>query len=348
MMRKEVSKSVTVLPVAWHVGRHGEVAGGMTQVVNGYLGWAFERMAVSVIATRDGSKGFAAVKVFFRGLSRFFKIRDAQANVFIVHLSQGGSFIREGLLLWLAHLRGFGTVAHIHGSRFVIFAQRFPFLVKFVLQRADKIIVLSDATFNKIAELVPPDRILLVPNAVPAGTPSPKSKTIVFGGSVSLRKGVDVLVKAWAAVKDKNGWELLVAGPVADPEVVPESLDAATFLGSVTHGQLMQMLEHSSVAVLPSRDEAMPMFILEALARDNCVISTRVGGIPALLSENKGVLVDAGSVEQLKEALERVIKEEAYRTHVTSLGRAAFDASFSAQTIYPRVETLWLSVIPKV
>lgn len=348
MATKEVSATASDLPVAWHVGRHGEVAGGMTQVVNGYLGWAFERMAVRVIATRDGSNGLTALKIFFRGLSRFFKIRDTHSNMFVVHLSQGGSFVREGLLLWLAHLRGFGTVAHIHGSRFVVFAQRFPYLVKFVLSRADKIIVLSDATFNKIAELVPPERILLVPNAVPAGNPSQKSKTIVFGGSVSLRKGVDVLVKAWAALQNKDGWELKIAGPVADPEVVPASIDAATFLGSVTHGQLMQMLEQSSIAVLPSRDEAMPMFILEALARDNCVISTRVGGIPALLSEDKGVLVDAGNVEQLKEAVERVIKDDAYRTRVTNLGRAAFDASFSAQTIYPRVEALWLSVIPKV
>lgn len=341
-----ILNKISALPVAWHIGRHGEVAGGMTQVVNGYLGWHFEKMHVEVIATRDGSKGWQAIKVFFNGLAKFLSVKDIHRNMFVVHLSQGGSFVREAALLWLARTRGFGTVAHIHGSRFVDFANRYPRLVRFVLGKASKTIVLSDATFKKIAELLPHASIELVPNAVPAGMPCDKEKLIVFGGSVSFRKGVDVLVEAWRKLPDKQGWHLAIAGPVADAEVVPESLESAEFLGAVTHGALMRLLERSSVAVLPSRDEAMPMFILEAMARDNCVISTRVGGIPALLSDDRGLLVDAGNADQLMHALHSVIADETYRKRVTAFGRSKFDSSYSAATIYPLVELLWLSVIP--
>lgn len=338
----------TSLPVVWHIGRRGEVAGGMTQVVNGYLNWQFDQSKVEVIVTRDGSKWWNAIRVFFSGVALFFKVRDVNSNMFVVHLSQGGSFIREGCLLILASLRGFGTVAHIHGSRFVEFANRFPFLVRFVLGYASKVIVLSNATLEKVSQLIPADKVMLVPNAVPTGIGAAKEKLIVFGGSVSYRKGVDVLVNAWSKIDDKNGWQLQIAGPIADSDIVPDHLEAAEFLGSVNHGKLMQMLERSSVAILPSRDEAMPMFILEALARDNCVISTRVGGIPALLADHRGILVDAGHIQQLTLAISEVIHNDDYRQKIAQAGRLSFDQSFSAETIYPRVEKLWLSVIPRV
>lgn len=345
-MTANKNNQTSTLPVVWHVGRQGEVAGGMTQVVNGYLNWRFERSLLKVIVTRDGSKWMNAISVFLMGLINFLKVSDTSRNVFVIHLSQGGSFIREGCLLFLASMRGFGTVAHIHGSRFVEFSQRSPRLVRFILSRASKIIVLSDATFDSVSKLIPRERILLVPNAVPAGLPSVKEKRIVFGGSVSYRKGVDVLISAWISLDDKQGWQLDIAGPIADKDIVPAQISDTNFLGAVSHEKLMSMLERSSVAILPSRDEAMPMFILEALARNNCVISTRVGGIPKLLENNRGVLVEAGNVDQLRDAIAKVIHGEIYRQEVADAGRKSFDASFSATTIYPRVEDLWLSVIP--
>lgn len=331
--------------IAWQVGRHGEVAGGMTQVVNGYLGWQFAKFEVGVITSRDGSKGLRSVILFFRALATIFKLHDAKKHVFVVHLSQGGSFVREGLLLVLARARGFGTVAHIHGSRFVDFASRRPWLVERVLSAATKIVVLSRATQDAVCQFVPATRVELVPNAVPEGQPKGKERLIVFGGAVSSRKGVDVLVEAWRRVGIGRGWKLVIAGPVIDRAVVPDSLDDAEFVGAIEHRSLMDLLDRSSIAVLPSRDEAMPMFILEAMGRNNCVISTRVGGIPAVLTDGRGLLVDAGDAEQLASALSKAMADDAYRETTAGVGRAAFDQEFSAKTIYPRVEHLWSDVL---
>lgn len=332
-------------PVAWQVGRHGEVAGGMTQVVNGYLGWQFSKFEVGVITSRDGSKGLRSVILFLRALGTIFKLRDAKKNVFVVHLSQGGSFVREGLLLLLARARGFGTVAHMHGSSFVDFASRRPWLVEKVLSAATKVVVLSRATQDAVCRFVPAMRVELIPNAVPEGLPKEKERLVVFGGGVSNRKGVDVLVEAWRRVGVGRGWKLVIAGPVIDREVVPESLDDAEFVGSIENRSLMQLLDRSSIAVLPSRDEAMPMFILEAMGRNNCVISTRVGGIPAVLADGRGLLVDAGDPAQLASTLSKAMADDAYREATARVGRAAFDQGFSARTIYPRVEHLWWDVL---
>lgn len=332
--------------VAWQVGRHGEVAGGMTQVVNAYMAWSFDLVQVRVLMTRDGSSGLRGLVVFLKALRQFFTIKGTRDNLFVVHLSQGGSFVREGLLLLLARARGFGTVAHIHGSSFVAFSQRFPWLVRTVLGAAGKVIVLSDKTQACLQQLIDPSRVELVPNAVAEGVGRDKERLVVFGGGVSHRKGVDVLVQAWQRVGVDSGWRLAVAGPVIDAQVVPDALADADFLGAVNHAELMALLERSAVAVLPSRDEAMPMFILEAMGRSNCVVSTRVGGIPAVLDNGCGVLVDAGDVDQLAQALGRVLKDDAFREQTASTGRKAFDVAYSARAIYPRVERLWLSVLP--
>lgn len=332
-------------PVAWHVGRQGEVAGGMTQVVNGYVGWPFERFDVRVIRSRDGSSGPRAWRLFLGALWQVATLKGTDRHVFVVHLSQGGSFVREGWLLRLARWRGFGTVAHLHGSRFVDYAAGQPRRVGTVLRAATKVIVLSDATFDAVCRFVPKERVVRIPNAVPGGNPVAKEPLIVFGGSVSRRKGVDVLMRAWKSLQPVGAWQLQVAGPVADADVVDKALPGVVFSGALEHRALMSLLDRASIAVLPSRDEAMPMFILEAMARDNCVVSTRVGGIPAVLGNGQGVLVDPGDADQLAQALRRAMDNAAWRQETAAAGRAAFDAGFSAQAVYPKVEQLWHTVL---
>jgi glycosyltransferase involved in cell wall biosynthesis len=332
--------------VAWHVGRQGDVAGGMTQVVNAYAHWPFQRLSVRVIRSRDGTRGWRALSLFLRaGWQLLVQLRDRQREMVVVHLSQRGSFVREGLLLWLSHLRGFGTVAHLHGSSFVAFAARWPRLARSVLRAADRIIVLSEASRAAAAALVGPARVQLVPNAVPAGNPVTKERWVVFGGAVGHRKGVDVLVEAWRRTVPHGDWRLVVAGPILEPDVVPPDLPDATFSGSLAHHELMSWLDRSMIAVLPSRDEAMPMFILEAMARSNCVVSTRVGGIPAVLADGRGALVPAGDVDALADALGRAMHDDAWRRETAARGHAAFEAEFSAAAVYPRVEAIWAETL---
>jgi glycosyltransferase involved in cell wall biosynthesis len=138
-------------------------------------------------------------------------------------------------------------------------------------------------------------------------------------------------------------WRLLIAGPIRDDDLVDTSLPCAEFLGSVGHDDLMTLLESASVAVLPSRDEAMPMFILEALARHACVISTTVGGIPLLLDDDCGELVTAGDATALTAALRRVLGDAGHRERLATRGNERFQNGYSAQAVFPRVEAIWMA-----
>ncbi|WP_431685472.1 glycosyltransferase family 4 protein [Hahella sp. NBU794] len=342
-------------PVVWHVGRHGEVAGGMTQVINAYLNWPFENLKVEVIPSRDGSKGVKALGLYFSAMWRILRLRGRRTkDAIVVHLSQDGSFVREGSLLTLAQLLGFGVVAQLHGSRFAEFSRRYPKLVRFVLSRANYVHVLSEETRAIVAQTLAPERIVYIPNAVATGRPGDKEKLAVFGGGVTYRKGVDVLAQAWEELQAEGdvdptlnvgAWKLVIAGPIIDAGVVPETLRNAEFVGGLSHQALMDLLDRAAIAVLPSRDEAMPMFILEALARHCCVISTPVGGIANVLSDGRGLLAPAGDIQELRRALRYAISDDDARAELAARGHASFADTFSAKVVYPKLATLWLSIV---
>ncbi|HEX5857929.1 MAG TPA: glycosyltransferase family 4 protein [Microbacterium sp.] len=335
-------------PRVYHVGRAGDVPGGMTQVLNAYLRWPFEHVTVDVIESRgDPGDHVTALKRFARSLRRIRSIRrSGERAVIVVHLSERGSFVREGTLARYAARLGLPVIAHLHGSEFAVYEREHPTSVGSVLGVCARVISLSDESSEISARHVGADRVSLVPNAIPDGNGEAKQPTVVFGGVVSHRKGIDVLQEAWRDVtEDFPGWTLAIAGPVRDAHLVDASLPRTRFLGSVGHDDLMALLEGAAVAVLPSRDEAMPMFILEAMARRACVISTTVGGIPAVLGEDHGVLVPPGDAHALAAGLRRVLGDQGTRGTMAARGHERFLRSYSAEAVFPRVERIWLDAM---
>lgn len=328
------------LPRVVHLGRAGEVPGGMVQVLNSYLQWPFERTRVEVLTTRGAPHDHLAAARAGAGATAALA-RLPRGSVVVAHLSEGGSFLREGSMLRLAARRGLATVAHLHGASFAAFAASHPRLTAAVLRSADVVIALSEESRAVCAGLVPGDRVHLVPNAIPSGRPAAKQDRVVFGGAVSHRKGVDVLQEAWSRL-DRGGWELVVAGPVPDESLLRRELPGLTFTGALPHAELMALLDGSRIAVLPSREEAMPMFLLEAMARGNAVVSTDVGGVGALLGAGRGVVVPPGDVPALQEALQRLLAHPVEVDALGSAARAGHAEGFSAEVVFPRVESLWL------
>ena len=122
----------------------------------------------------------------------------------------------------------------------------------------------------------------------------------------------------WLCSPDRVGREgaVVLPGRVA-PEEVPRFLQAADFL------------------VLPSYSEGMPQAVLEAMNCGLPVVATRVGGVPeAVIDGETGLLVEAKNVEQLRNAMERMITDEAFRLAAGQKGlaraREVFDSERNA------------------
>lgn len=326
-----------------HVGRRGDVPGGMTQVVNGFLEASIEGVTQRLLVTRT-ARPLSTVVAWLRALGSLVRLpRPARSRtVLAVHLSQGGSFLREGSVLLLARRLGVGTVAHLHGSSFARFSMRHPRLARTVLGAADRVLVLSAETEAAAGALVASERIERCRNAVaPPAAAVPKQRVVVFAGAVGRRKGVDVLLRAWGSIGDHRGWRLLIAGPVREPDVLAHVPPDVTVLGPLRHGQVLDLLDKSGVAVLPSRAEAMPVFLLEAIARRNAVIASPVGGVREVFDGTDAALVPPGDSDALAAELERLLDDDDARVAAGEALHEHYLRHYSTDVVHPQVAQVW-------
>jgi glycosyltransferase involved in cell wall biosynthesis len=222
-----------------------------------------------------------------------------------VHLSTRGSFARKGAILSYASRRKLPTVVSLHGADFAEFADRHPWPVARVLRLASVITALSGDAEAAARRLAPGAVVRQVPNPIlipDRVTPASRTDSVVlFAGEVGIRKGADVLERAWAIVHGRlPRARCIMIGP--DGDFSPRPTESLTVLPAAGPDAVGALLREARVAVLPSRAEGMPMFLLEAMAAGRPFVSTPVGAI-AGLAESGGMLVPVGDHEALAAAL---------------------------------------------
>ncbi|MCX8155447.1 MAG: glycosyltransferase family 4 protein [Verrucomicrobiae bacterium] len=92
--------------------------------------------------------------------------------------------------------------------------------------------------------------------------------------------------------------------------------------GFWSRGQLMEKLARATLMVLPSLEDNCPMALLEAMAAGVPVAAARVGGIPDLIEDGvNGVLFDPLNTQDMRERLEQMLEQAAWREGLASAGR---------------------------
>jgi len=333
-----------------HFGPAGDRPGGMAQVVQGYLDWSTSRLSVSSVMTTRGKHDpispflwcVALVKIT---ITRMIKGHADTSMVF--HISEGGSFLREGSLLIFSRLLRFRSVAHIHGAVFQQFASRHPRIAKSPLRWANMCLVLTEEHRNLLNELgIAESRIKVAPNLVEVHPFNENKKPrVIFCGEVSTRKGADVLLEAWKQAVPDSQWELHIVGPKSESFELPHSLPPqASYLGPLSHDDTIAEQRQAAIAVLPSRHEALPMFLLEAMAQSCAVISTRVGQVSQLLADEAGILVRPGSVDELASALRAMMHNDCIRTRLAKRGHARVSESYGLDSGRSQLVAYWTGI----
>lgn len=146
-------------------------------------------------------------------------------------------------------------------------------------------------------------------------------------GSVVPRKGFDVLMPALAQLKDLP-WQLVIAGDCSRDPHAPAQLmhdlerfgltDRIRVCGAVSAEVLESLYLNADVFVLASRYEGYGMAFAEALAHGLPVIATTGGAIPDTVPESAGILVEPGNVDQLAQALKRIITDDTLRAMLSA------------------------------
>ncbi len=161
---------------------------------------------------------------------------------------------------------------------------------------------------------------------------------VVVGIAARLHpvKDYPTLLRAFAAAHaDHPLLRLLIAGDGQDRaalEALAEELgvrDAVCFAGWVT--DMPRFYRALDINVLTSRSETFPYAITEGAREHKCIVSSRVGGIPALITDGEtGLLFEAGDDKTLAAHLSALADDPAERER---LGEAIYrkaKAEFSA------------------
>lgn len=145
---------------------------------------------------------------------------------------------------------------------------------------------------------------------------------LLYAGRLSAVKNVGPIIEA--AV----GWEkdctLDILGDGEEREMLEEKAHGSErirFRGAVTPDEVQKVMGEADMLVMNSTFEGIPMIILEAVSTGLPVVTTDVGGIKEVLTYGLDSEVTDGSVQGIRDAMERVLSD--YARH----SRAAWEKS---------------------
>ena len=107
----------------------------------------------------------------------------------------------------------------------------------------------------------------------------------------------------------------------------------------------LELLRKSSVLVLPSYNEGLPMAILEGMACGKAIISTTVGAIPEVVKEENGILIEPGDVEKLSEALMRYCMDQETVEKIGKNNIALIHTKYSMDAMHQKLEKIYLDTM---
>jgi glycosyltransferase involved in cell wall biosynthesis len=146
----------------------------------------------------------------------------------------------------------------------------------------------------------------------------PEHDYVLFLGRLNRRKGVDVLLDAFAQLPPHSNASLVIAGD-GDERATLEAqcaelglTDRVHFVGAVSGDAKVWLLQNARCVVIPSRDwEAFPLVVLESFAAGKPVVGTRIAGLEDLIEPQRtGMLVPPESPRSLAEALAFLVRDE--------------------------------------
>jgi glycosyltransferase involved in cell wall biosynthesis len=132
-------------------------------------------------------------------------------------------------------------------------------------------------------------------------------KRLLYVGRYASEKGIETLWQAFTEIESSYDWELWCVGK---GDITPISHPKIKHLGFIQPHEMDQIIENTSVMVLPSSFEPWGVVIHEyATAGYPLICSKEVGASELFIEEGiNGFLFDSGNVDQLKFNLKKIFE----------------------------------------
>ncbi len=221
------------------------------------------------------------------------------------------------------------------------------------VQAANMVLPVSDALAHDMQKYVGKFPYTVVPNVVDTSLfyPSEKVKTIqpfrfVHVSNMAAVKNIPGLLRAFAeVVRVAPSAQLYLLG--AKPEALLQETEVLELLNrsvffedEMAYAEVAERVRDAHAGVLFSHSEMLPCSLLEWLCSGLPVVASRVGGIPEVIDEKNGILVEAGNEEALTEALLTMMRNYT-QYNCQHIAQAAM-AQFSYDAVGQQLQSIYL------
>lgn len=172
-------------------------------------------------------------------------------------------------------------------------------------------------------------------------------RVAVYHGRMEMfRKGLDILLEAWAAVtrdRPQAGLRLLLVGTGSDVEPLQRKITDLGLTDVVwvnqfvlDRAQMQRYLRAADLYVLPSRHEGFPVAPLEAMACGLPIVATDAPGVPDILAQGRasgGLVVPRENPVALAEAIGTLLDHEEERLQLGKQARSRIETAFSLEVV---------------
>lgn len=343
------------------IGAGIEVKGGVSSVVKEYYRAGLDkRCELTYIGTAcDGSKAKKLLRAM-KAYIDFSRVVD-DFDIVHVHMASRASYERKKRFVRVALRHGKKVILHLHGGEFDLYflnecseAKRRE--IRGLFSSVAKVVVLSEYWFDFFsANVCDRSKLVVMYNSVEVSSSYKEAQflpNVLFLGRLGRRKSPDVILRAAQMVLTEfpdAGFYLAGDGEIAEYQRLASELgisNSCHFLGWVNDEGKEELFRKCSVYCLPSRNEAMPMSVLEAMAHGLATISTPVGGIPQIIKDGEnGFLMPIGDSEHLAATISRLFKDRALFAQISREGYRTILEDFNSATNVDGVMRVYQSVL---
>jgi len=162
---------------------------------------------------------------------------------------------------------------------------------------------------------------------------------IVLGmvSSLSSEKNHQLVIKALNDIHYKD-FKLVIVGDGVLKDDISTHVHQAGLSDKVvlagTEENVVDVLSVIDIFLLPSLTEGLPMALLEAMSCEKAVIASEVGEVPKVIQhEVNGILVKRDNLQQLIDAISKLIRDEELRHNLSKSARDTVITDYSSKNM---------------
>jgi glycosyltransferase involved in cell wall biosynthesis len=271
----------------------------------------------------------------------------------IVHVSLASPWSCQYAIAAAAILRRPRVVAVYQLPRPAVNAQQ-RVLKRMTSRAVARHVGVGERTSREVEELLgmPSGSVQTIHNGVPDVTvdarPRPVAGPIVGAvGRLEPQKGFDVFLRA---LRELPGATAVLVGDGGERQALRQLADRIGIADRVVWvdwtDDVRSYLPAFDVFAIPSRFEAFPLALLEALLAERAVVAADVGSIAeAVLPGKTGLLVPAEDPAALAAAIRNLLGDDGLRRHLGSRGRELVLSRFTASHMTRSFERLYDEIL---